>query len=365
MPNSDFTRGDFPLKILTTTIKTEYPRFGQQTELLPGWQEEVQRVWKTKRNAPFLSDLRWAFRLFFASKNYDAVLTGFERPAWLFALLRRVTLTRTPTHVFVDVYPVLPRGSVAAAIRQWLFRQIFLSADCVVAFSKKQRDMWSSLFKIPPSHFEVIPYWATASLRPLDEPVLGEYIFAGGDEDRDYRTLIEAMRDTPYRVIIAALRRDHFGGVNIPPNVEIKTVPHDEFVKLIGGAGLVVVPLRANTIRFAGQQTYLNAMLLKKPVIVADDGAGEYIENGRTGIIVAPGDAQELATAIGGVMSNSVKAFKMGQLAHEAAQNFTAKRYFDSVFEKTTECVAKRKAAYQPSMAQPTQQQMENSRHST
>jgi len=353
------------VKILTTTIKPDYPAFGRQTELLPGWQEDVQRVWKTKQPAPFLSDLRWAFRLFFASKRFDAVLTGFERPAWIFSLLRRLTLTRTPSHVFVDAHPVLHRGSFAASIRQWLFRQIFLSADCVVTFSKKQRDLWSSLFKIPPSHFEVIPYWATAGLRPLDEPVLGEYIFAGGDGDRDYRTLIEAVRDTPYRLIIAALRRDHFAGVNIPPNVEIKTVPHDEFVKLIGGAGLVVVPLRANTIRFAGQQTYLNAMLLKKPVIVADDGAGEYIESGRTGVVVTPGNVHELAVAIDRVMSNSVNACKMGQLAHEAAKNFTAKRYFDSVFEKTTECVANRGLTYRREPALPAQQQMENSSHST
>jgi hypothetical protein len=64
-------------------------------------------------------------------------------------------------------------------------------------------------------------------------------------------------------------------------------------------------------------------------------------------------------------MSNPLKAFKMGQLAHEAAQNFTAKRYFDAIFEKTAECVAKRDAAYPRETAQPAEQEMENSPRST
>lgn len=225
-----------------------------------------------------------------------------------------------------------------------IFRQVFLSADCVVVFSKKQRDLWSSLFRIPSSRFEVIPYWATVAsdVEVTVEPILGDYIFAGGDEDRDYRTLIDAVRGLPYQLIIAAVRSDHFEGITIPPNVSIRTVPHDEFVSLLASSALVVVPLRDSTIRFAGQQTYLNAMLMQKPVIVADAGAEEYIKNGRTGVIVNPGSEQELADAIDRLMRNREQARQMGLLAQQAAKQFTADRYFGKILAKARACAATR-----------------------
>jgi glycosyltransferase involved in cell wall biosynthesis len=59
----------------------------------------------------------------------------------------------------------------------------------------------------------------------------------------------------------------------------------------MAGARLVVLPLKGGLLHSGGQQTYLNAMALGKPVIVADDcGADEYIMHNVTGIVLVPGD---------------------------------------------------------------------------
>lgn len=63
----------------------------------------------------------------------------------------------------------------------------------------------------------------------------------------------------------------------------------------------MVLPLQ-NGVRSAGQQTFLNAMVLGKPVIVTDAvGVRDYIEDGVTGVIVPP-DALALRAAIDHVM---------------------------------------------------------------
>jgi len=303
--------------------------------MLPGWIEEVERAWKSKRSAGLLADLKWAVSLYLNAPKYDAVMTGFERAAWLFALMRRVTFTRTPRHVFLDAHPALPPAGFSRAIRKWLFKQTFLSADCTVTFSEKQRQLWAETFGVPAVRFKTVPYWATAAgLNHVSE--YGGYIFAGGDEERDYRTLIEAVRGTSYQLTIAALRRDHFDGIEIPANVQIVTVKHAEFVKLLAGASLVVVPLRAETIRFAGQQTYLNAMMYGKPVIVADAGAEEYIDNGVTGLIVRPGDPCELRAAIDMIMRYPEVAIKVGKNAAVSALKFTPQKYFNAVLAEAS-----------------------------
>ena len=302
--------------------------------------EEVQRAWKSKQSAGIVADLRWALRLLSASRRYDVVITGFERAAWLFALLRRFLFISGPPHIFLDAHPVLAGSRFVRAIRRFVFRQVFLSAERVVVFSVKQRRLWADLFDISDDKFSVIPYWATASVERVAESTLGDYIFAGGDEERDYKTLIRAMEGLPYKLVIAALRRNHFESITIPPNVEIVTVAHAEFVRLLSGAGAVVVPLKKDTIRYAGQQTYLNAMLFGKPVIVADAGADEYIKHLETGFICPPGDKHTLQCFIVRIMLNKSRASEIGKRAQEAAKKFTAEKYFGGIFALARRCAS-------------------------
>jgi len=59
------------------------------------------------------------------------------------------------------------------------------------------------------------------------------------------------------------------------------------------------VPLREGMLRSAGQQTYLNAMVLGKPVVVSDvPGTRDHIVDGQTGLIVPPADSDALARTL-------------------------------------------------------------------
>lgn len=145
----------------------------------------------------------------------------------------------------------------------------------------------------------------------------GGYIFSGGDSLREYDLLEAALTGLDVPVKLASWWQPS----TPTPNIESGRRTHPEFQQLLAGSHAVVIPLQVSN-RSSGQQTYLNAMLLGKPVIVTEaPGVHDYIENGVTGVIV-PANAQALRSAIQHVMdpANAEHYRQMGQRASEAVR---------------------------------------------
>src|SRR4029077_6698839 len=111
-------------------------------------------------------------------------------------------------------------------------------------------------------------------------PLATPYIFAGGDTQRDYGTLCRAVAGLDIKVVIAIRARGLLKGIEGPPNVEVITTHPFGFLRWLLHAYINVVPLERDTLRSAGQQTFLNAMALGTVAVVTDaEGAGDYVEN--------------------------------------------------------------------------------------
>jgi len=124
-------------------------------------------------------------------------------------------------------------------------------------------------------------------------------VFAGGNPLRDYGSLIRAADGLERPVVIASSKLDLRDVATAPRNVQAGPLPHDRFVDELRRASVVVTPLKPGIERSAGQQTYLNAMALGKPVIVTDaPGVRDHIEHGSTGLIVPPGEPRALREAL-------------------------------------------------------------------
>jgi glycosyltransferase involved in cell wall biosynthesis len=165
-------------------------------------------------------------------------------------------------------------------------------------FSQEERDLFSRTFGVTAERTEVVRFAHTLWSRADGPTSDGGYIFAGGDSLRDYETLLAAVDGLDVPVRIAT---NHDLGP-LPANVTCGPVPYEEYVELIAGARLVVVPMRS-TRRAAGLITYLDAMALGKPTIVTDSPAvGEYVEQGRTAMVVAPADPPAMRDAIAWVL---------------------------------------------------------------
>jgi len=111
-------------------------------------------------------------------------------------------------------------------------------------------------------------------------------------------------------------------------------------------ATVVVVPIQGGLERSAGQQTYLNAMALGKPVVVTDTpGATDYVEDGITGLIVPPGDAEALRGALEWVLdeANREAVQTMAARAKDAARGrFTPTLYANRLLEIVKDAVGHR-----------------------
>ena len=191
---------------------------------------------------------------------------------------------------------------------------------CVL--SEQEREMFSSAFGIPGERIACTPFghmlWSRADGPTSD----GGYLFAGGDSLRDYDTLLAAVNGLDVPVRLVTNRRFE----RLPENVTAGPAPYEQYVELLAGARLVVVPLRTIR-RSAGLITYLNAMALGKPVIVSDTPAvREYVDSGRTGLVVPPEDAAALRDAIRWVAdpANGTEVASIGRRARAAVRHPTA-----------------------------------------
>ena len=171
------------------------------------------------------------------------------------------------------------------------------SVDRLIVWAPAIAERYHECLGVPLEKMVPLHYHHSLTGYQLPAASKRNYLFSGGDSMRDYPTLIEAVRglSIPVRIATrsASARRLACAGPCCPRSNFRGRVPRPA-----GGARLAVFPLRTDTLRTSGQQSYLNAMALAKPVIVTDPrDAPYYIEDGKTGRLVparpgslAPGD---------------------------------------------------------------------------
>lgn len=185
-------------------------------------------------------------------------------------------------------------------------------------------------WRVPAERVVFTPFPHTLYDGGEDRPTsTGDYLFAGGNSLRDCALLERALEIAPQRTIVAGRWRPERPSEHITAG----QVPKDRYGDLLAGARACVVPLRRAE-RSAGQQTYLNAMVLGKPVVVTDaPGVRDYVQHGVTGLVVDP-EPTALAEAIERVMDphRAEENAAMGRRAREAVlARFTPDAYLNGL----------------------------------
>lgn len=209
--------------------------------------------------------------------------------------------------------------------------------------STEELKLLPSAWGIDPSRVVFTPYGHTLSAAEmaLSEPDRSG-VFAGGNALRDYATLVDAVRGLPTEVTIATSLPI---SVDKEPNVRVVPVtPHDRFIDLLRGAHVVVVPFQTGIRRASGLDTYLAAMALGQIVIVSRcPGTSDYIEDGRTGIVVPPGDVAALRRALEWCFdpANSADVEAIRDRARQAArERFSFVRHAETLLDVVDEAIA-------------------------
>lgn len=265
-----------------------------------------------------------------ASGAYEALIVGPGSATALLGLFRRLLRRRTPRVIVLENLYERSTTKTQRWIKSFQFRLLLGNGVRAVVYARCERHRFSDYFSLAPEKFVFVPYhstlhWQQDFLARTVQPE--EFVFAGGDSVRDYRTLFLAV-DGLDREVIVAIRDDRIlEGLHVPPNVRITTTDHRGFLDLMQRASVNVVPLDPQSLRTAGHQTYLSAMALGSVVIVTDtDGASDYIENWKNGVLVPAGDAGALREALDRLFCSRELAEQIRRAARETAKEFTTER---------------------------------------
>jgi len=322
--------------ILTTQHKNYDPMWRRRTRLLPGYIEDWERF---RGTLPIARHLVWGWKLFRLSNCFQVVITGSERLAFVFAVLQKLRRHKVP-HIFMQSMWDLPTSRVQRLFKRALFRTVVSSASRVLVYSRRQLELYPRQLGVPREKLVFLN--SHTSLYGKEYPVSrGDYVFSGGDSNRDYATLVAAARGLNCRVIIVSHQLAKLPVAALPTNVElIAGLPLDEFNRMMAGAAAVVVPLLAGALESGGRTVYSNAMSMGKAVIVADDDAGDYITNEHDGLLVPASQAIALHLAITRVLADTELCTRLERNAKQTARAFAPEIFFNAIFALADECVA-------------------------
>lgn len=291
--------------------------------------------------------------------TYDVVYTDAENVGLLFALLLRLRAlvwgsAKQPRHVMLTHY-------LSTRQKRLLFRLGAGSrVDTLIVHSAAQEALAKGVLRMPAERVVRLPYftderfWCSSAEDQREGAArvgtVGErhaIICAVGLEFRDYTTLVEAVRDIPVDVRIAAASTwSHHsafaGSPELPAHVSVQGYSYVPLRDLYAAARFVVVPLH-EVDNQAGITVILEAMAMGKAVIVsATRGQTDVVRDRRnggrgrverewwpgfvdapevaetlgrlaTGFYVRPGDAAELGRAIAYLLDHPDLAEEMGR----------------------------------------------------
>ncbi len=194
-------------------------------------------------------------------------------------------------------------GNLGRIVKTFLFARV----DHFIHYFKDLSN-YQRIFGIGPERSSFVPFKPNIRYRYEVQPNSeGEYVLCFGRSLRDYDTFFDAMENVAYPGAVpqpdfAALKKHDSRFTrnlsDLPKNVKLleDDGSSGSLVKIIAGARIVVLPILKVSL-LAGIGTYLNAMYMRKCVIVSEGpGCSDVLSN--QALFVPPENAQALADMI-------------------------------------------------------------------
>jgi glycosyltransferase involved in cell wall biosynthesis len=286
-----------------------------------------------RRWADNVSGMVAALRMFARRRRCQGIVTDGGASGILFAWLQALCPWGRKPHVMIDCNWYLPGNPLRAWFKGLRLRLAARSVHRFVVWASHELDDYARAFGLSREQLEYVPFHTT--LHDYQYEIRNDgYLFAGGNYDRDYATLVEAVRPLDVPVWIATTRPEQLSGTVIPSHVRVEGTTVEGFRQAMAAARLVVVPMQRGLLHSGGQQTCLNAMALGKPTIaVGRKWAVDFITDGVNGLIVDYEDPQGLRNAITRVLGNPEEAHAMAERGREHAARFTTHRCMRAVYD--------------------------------
>lgn len=269
------------------------------------------------------------FALYFVGlfkKNAVFITFGNQKSTYILMLLQKLfnKFIKPNPHILVDCLWEPKNnffGRNIIKLRAYLVNNVI--SKCIV-YGKKDIDSFHKTLGISYDKLLFLPYHHTlrglnCDINSINKYIVdGDYIFSGGTDGRDYDSLMKVCDELSLPLKIATLDKEIINKGRNNKLFEIRSMSPKEFRYLMAGSRLVVIPYGKNILRTGGHQTFLNAMLMGKAVIIYNaDIAEGYILNGVNGIIIHYGDINSLRLKIYELYHSKEKREKIGKNAKQ------------------------------------------------
>lgn len=292
----------------------------------------------------FPSVFQRAVVAFIRSYRYDFIVLNCP-PAdiYLLAILKFLMPFNRCKLVSVDCVLSVPdgiQGRLKAALKSVAFKKVSMFVEYF-----RDTSGYTKYYRIHPDKFRYVPFKINQYNLVVNTCTDDQgYIFSGGVTRRDYVTLIEAMRGLNYPVKIvtgndlellkncSSLNLD-----DIPTNIEV--IRHDgnqeSFNQYIAGSRLVVLPIKAKNISASGLSVYLQAMALRKCVIISAGPSVDGILSDDMAIMVPPERPDFLRDAIRKVFEDQEYRRRFEQNGYRYAMSLRDEnRLYEAIVDK-------------------------------
>jgi glycosyltransferase involved in cell wall biosynthesis len=250
---------------------------------------------------------------FLARKRYDGFFTtGEDIGLPLAALLKAAPGKHSHTMIAHTLFPAKKRMFFKLGVGGKL--------DRVLVYSTSEERLAVDQLHLSSQQVQRIYYHADQQFfRPDARPTEPDLICAAGQLLRDYDCLVDAVRDQPVRVQIAAgspwIERKLEPGRELPKNVTWGKLDRYALRELYARAAIAVVPIKQNHYQ-TGIATILEMMAMGKCVVATKThGQTDTIVDGVTGVYVPPSDPMALRKTISELLANPSRIAEIGAAA--------------------------------------------------
>ena len=254
--------------------------------------------------------------------KFDLVVAWEVKSGFSYALLRRWLVKQGPPLVILTLGL---RGPLKRLV--WLRRRFAQGLDYATVPTRCEQGRYAQILGLPSERLIHCPIGVRDLFHDLPPAPPGDFIFSGGQSGRDYRTLLEAVTGLPIPLVVnaplSASRR-----LPKPGNVTFNNLlPRPQYRDLHRAARFVVVPLQPVD-EAVGLTAILTGLAAGRAIVSSQTPAAqEYLDDGKTGLLVPPGDVQALRKAILHLWEHSELCEQMGRRArqvYEERYNFTS-----------------------------------------
>lgn len=168
----------------------------------------------------------------------------------------------------------------------------------VQVHSAEEAYLYPKIFPIDKNTMKVVPF-STSLMGYKIEPSNEGFMLSGGVSFRDYKPLYSIAKELPLPVKLGIPGGGAEGNENLKRISVFGDWSNSEYFSQMSKCEIFLMPLQSGLNRTAGDQTILNAMLMRKVVIISDSiTARTYIKHGINGFVYSNDDPSSLLRMI-------------------------------------------------------------------